>query len=368
MAVPFFSLSEQTSKIRGEVDAKIKEVVDSTKFILGSNVADLEKEVAFDTKVKYAVGVASGTDALHLAFKALDLKSGDEVITTPFTFFATAETISYTGATPVFVDIEPESFNIDPKKIKAKITKKTKAIVPVHLYGLAAKMDEIMSIAKENSLKVVEDSAQAMGAEYNGSLVNSFGDIGCLSFFPTKNLGCFGDGGMVTTNDEKIYDMLKVLRNHGSTKTYHYDYLGNNSRLDELQAGILRAKRKYLGSFIEGRRKNAALYNELLKDVKDIKLPKETAGAKHSYNQYTIRAKDRNKLVEYLRGKGIGCVIYYPLALHLQNIYKDLGYKKGDLPETDKAQDEVVSLPIFPEIAKEQISEVASAIKDFYRK
>lgn len=364
--VSFFDLTIQNSKIRKEIDEKIKEVVDSAKYILGTNVAELEKEVAVYSGVKYAVGVASGTDALHLAIESLGIKEADEVITTPFTFVATSEIISYTGATPVFVDIDPETFNIDPKKIKAKITKKTKAMIPVHLYGQSADMDRIMSIAKENHLAVIEDSAQAIGARYKGRHVNTFGDAGCLSFFPTKNLGCFGDGGMILTNNEKVYEMSKVLRNHGSTKTYYYEYVGHNSRLDEIQAAILRVKLKYLESWLDNRRKNASLYNDLLKGIKDIRLPKEFEGAKHTYNQYTLRVKNRDGLVEHLKKKGIGAMVYYPLGLHLQNVYKSLGYKAGDLPECDRAQREVVSLPIFPELREDQIKEVASAVKEFY--
>jgi dTDP-4-amino-4,6-dideoxygalactose transaminase len=367
MPVNFFDLKIQNSKIRSEIDAAIAKTVDSAMFILGQTVADFETDVAKYHGVKYAVGVASGTDALHLALRAIGVKEGDEVLTTPFTFVATAESITYTGAKPVFVDIDPETFNIDPSKIKAKITKKTKAIIPVHLYGQAADMDSIMKIAKEHGLKVIEDSAQAIGAKIGDKHVSTIGDAGCLSYFPTKNLGAFGDGGMVVTNDEKIYEAVKLLRAIGSKVTYHYEVIGFNSRLDALQAAILKVKLKYLESWVDARRKNADLYNKLLAGL-DIILPKESKGVRHTYNQYTIRSKQRDALVDHLKKKGIGAMIYYPLSLHLQKIYEDLGYKMGSFPNAEKVQSEVMSLPIFPELTEVQITEVASCIKEFYKK
>jgi dTDP-4-amino-4,6-dideoxygalactose transaminase len=366
MPVQFFDLKIQNSRIRKEIDAAISAVVDGAHFILGSNVTELEKEAADYHGAKYAIGVASGTDAIHLALRAAGIGEGDEVITTPFTFVATAEAISYIGAKPVFVDIDPDTFNIDPKEIQKKINKRTKAIVPVHLYGQAADMEGIMDISSSKGIKVIEDSAQAIGARYKDKHVSTIGDAGCVSFFPTKNLGGFGDGGMVITNDQKIYDTVKVLRGHGSRVTYYYDMVGYNSRLDEIQAAVLRVKLKHLDSWMEARRKNAALYNKLLAGVVDT--PKEGRGARHVYNQYTIKAKKRNELQAFLKEKGVGSMIYYPVALHLQKVYEHLGYKKGSLPNCEKVQEEVLSLPIFPELTEPQIEEVAAAIKEFHKR
>jgi dTDP-4-amino-4,6-dideoxygalactose transaminase len=367
MSVQFFDLKTQNAKIRKEIDAAISSVVDSAHFILGTNVAELEKETAAYHGAKFAVGVASGTDAIHLAIKALNIKAGDEVITTPFTFVATAEVISYTGAVPVFVDIDPDTFNIDPAKIKEKINKRTKAIIPVHLYGQSAELDPIMNMVKENGIHVIEDSCQAIGAKYHGKHVSTIGDAGCLSFFPTKNLGGFGDGGMIITNNEELYNTAKILRGHGSRTTYHYDMVGYNSRLDEIQAAVLRVKLKHLESYMEARRKNAAIYNKLLAGT-SVQTPKEIKDVRHVYNQYTIRTKKRNQLQEFLKSKGIGSSIYYPLALHLQKVYEGLGYKKGSLPNTEMIQEEVLSLPIYPELPEAQINEVASAIREFSSK
>jgi dTDP-4-amino-4,6-dideoxygalactose transaminase len=367
MSVTFFDINRQNHSLRAEIDAAIKRVVDSGRFILGENVALLEKEVAAYCKTKYAVGVASGTDALHLALRACGTKTGDEVITAPFTFVATAEAIAYCGATPVFVDIEPNSFNIDPAKIVRHITPKTKAILPVHLFGLACDMNIIDNIAKIHGICVIEDCAQSIGAQSSGQPTGSFGSAGCFSFFPTKNLGCFGDGGMVTTNDEKTADEIRVLRGHGSRKTYHYDLVGYNSRLDELQAAILRVKLPHLSSWSEARRKNASHYCRFLKGIDEIRLPSEPDLARHVYNQFTIRVADRNQLFEFLKQRGIGAMVYYPLSLHLQKAFEKLGYKKGDFPESEKAQEEVLSLPIFPELAEPEIEEVCSAIRKYYQ-
>jgi len=367
MSVPFFDLKIQNSSIRKEIDSAIARVVDSAQFILGQTVADFEADCSKYHGAKYAVGVASGTDALHLALRAVGVKDGDEVITTPFTFVATAESISYTGAKPVFVDIDPDTFNIDPTKIKQKISKKTKAIIPVHLFGQPSNIDAIMRVAKENNLKVIEDSAQAIGAKVGDRHVSTIGDAGCLSFFPTKNLGAFGDGGMVITNDEKIWDSVKVLRAIGSRVTYHYEVIGFNSRLDALQAAILKVKLQFLENWVAARSKNAALYNKLLAGL-DVITPKESKGMRHTYNQYTIRTPKRDALLAHLKQKNIGAMVYYPLSLHLQKIYEWLGRKAGSFPNAEKAQNEVLSLPIFPELREEQITEVASAIKEFFNK
>lgn len=367
MSVPFFDLKLQNSRIRGDIDAAMSAVVDSAAFILGPNVSELEKEVAAYHGAKYAVGVASGTDALHLSLIAAGIKEGDEVITTPFTFVATAEVISYIGAKPVFVDIDPLSFNIDPEKIMKAVNKRTRAIIPVHLFGQPADMDRIMDLAAKNKIKVIEDSCQAIGAKYFGKHVSTIGDAGCVSFFPTKNLGGFGDGGMIITNSEDIYNTARILRGHGSRISYHYDMVGYNSRLDEMQAAVLRVKLRHLESWMEARRKNASLYNKLLAGV-DIVTPTEGKDLRHVYNQYTIKTKRRSQLQEFLKQKGIGSMVYYPVSLHIQKVYEHLGYKKGSIVNAESVQEEVLSLPIFPELTEDQVSEVAAAIKEFHSK
>lgn len=361
--IPFFNIARQNETLKKDLGEAIAKVITSGHYILGENVSGFEREFAAYVGTKFAIGVASGTDALHLALRACSVQAGDEVITSPFSFIAAAEVIAYTSATPVFVDIEPKSFNIDPSKIEEKITKKTKAILVVHLYGQACDIDPILKIAKRNDLKVIEDCAQATAAEYNSQKVGSFGDAGCFSFFPTKNLGCFGDGGMVVTSEEKIAEEIKVLRNHGCRKTYHHELIGYNSRLDELQAAILRVKLPFLEGWIEKRRGNALLYQEFLKDIEEIILPPELKNRKHTYNQFTIRTKNRDSLYDYLRKKEIGGMVYYPLSLHLQKAFTYLGYKKGDFPESEKAQAEVLSLPIFPELREKEIEEICLAIR-----
>ncbi len=368
MAVTFFDITKQNQALEKEIAASIDQVVRSGRYILGENVAALEKEVAAYCGTKYAVGVASGTDALHLALRACGVKPGDEVITPPFTFVATAEAIAYCGATPVFVDIEPKTFDLDPSKLEARISKKTRGILPVHLYGQACEMGKIMEIASRHGLKVIEDCAQAIGAEYDGKKAGSFGDAGCFSFFPTKNLGCFGDGGMITTSDEKIADEIKVLRGHGSRKTYHYDIIGYNSRLDELQAAILRVKLPHLESYIKARRKNANLYHKHLKNINEIALPFELKDARHTFNQFTARAQARDEVFEFLKTKGVASMIYYPLSLHQQKAFAHLKHKAGDFPRSEAAQDEVLSLPIFPEISEDQIEEVCLALQAYFKR
>ncbi len=368
MPVQFFDITRQNKEIRGELDKTISEVVTSGRFIMGEKVEILEKDLAAYCGTKHAVGVASGTDALHLALLACGVKPGDEVITSPFTFVATAEAIAYCGAKPVFADIEPKTFNLDPAEVEKKITKKTKAILLVHLYGLACEMDKIMAIANKHNLKVIEDCAQAMGAKYQDKYVGKWGEAGCFSFFPTKNLGCFGDGGAITTNDETTASEIKVLRNHGSRKTYHHDIIGYNSRLDAIQAAILSIKLRKIEEYIDKRIKNAARYNTLLKDLPEITLPYAPDKAKHSYNQFTIKLNQRDKLFGFLKEKNIGVMVYYPLALHLQNAFAGLGYKKGDFPATESVQDKVLSLPIYPELTPQEIEEVCSVIKEFFKK
>ena len=368
MPVTFFDLNRQNEKLKPEIESAVAAVIKSGRYILGENVAQLEKEVAAYCGTRFAVGVASGTDALHLALRACGVKPGDEVITSPFTFVATAEAIAYCGATPVFVDIEPNTFNIGPSRIEPKITKKTKAILPVHLYGQPCDMVKIMAIAKKHGLKVIEDCAQSIGSKFNGRFTGNYGDAGCFSFFPTKNLGCFGDGGMVTTNDEKVAEELKVLRGHGSRQTYHYDIIGYNSRLDEIQAAILRVKLPHLASWTEARRKTAEQYRKAFKDIKELRLPEDAAGAHHIYNQFTLRVSDRDGLFGYLKSKQIGAMVYYPLSLHLQKAFANLGYKKGALPESELAQDEVLSLPVFPELTAAERDEICAAVRSFFNK
>lgn len=364
MSVAFFDITKQNHQDEKAIAQAISKVVESGRYILGDNVSELEKEFSQLVGTKHAIGVANGTEAIHLALKAAGVKSGDEVITSAFTFVATAEAIVYCGAKPVFADIDPETFNLDPGSVETKITSKTKAILPVHLYGLSADMDPIMALAKKHNLIVIEDCAQATGAEYRGKQVGSIGTAGCFSFFPTKNLGCFGDGGMITTNDDNIAQEIRVLRGHGSRTTYHHDIIGYNSRLDELQAAIIRIKLPHLQSYIEKRRKNAEIYFKELAALPNITLPHEPKNTKHTYNQFTLRSAHRAKLVDHLKANNIGAMIYYPLALHLQKAFDHLGYKKGDLPKTELVQTQVFSLPIYPELPFNEIQEVCTCLKN----
>ena len=367
MALSFFDISRQNAAQKAELDRAISSVVDSGRYILGENVSALEKEVAAFVGTKYAVGVSSGTEALHLALRAAGIKSGDEVLTSPFTFVATAEAIAYCGATPVFVDIEPNTFNLAVASLESRVTSRTKAILPVHLYGQACQMNKIMEFAKKHNLAVIEDCAQAMGATFNDQQVGSFGLAGCFSFFPTKNVGCFGDGGMVTTNDPAIFEELKVLRGHGSRKTYHYDIIGYNSRLDELQAAILRVKLRNIAALIAARRRHAAFYADQFKGTIAVKPPFELPGAVHTYNQFTLRVKDRDALFDHLKAQGVPSMVYYPLSLHLQKVFASLGHKIGSFPASESAQNEVISLPVFPELTEPERETVARAVKGFYQ-
>jgi dTDP-4-amino-4,6-dideoxygalactose transaminase len=367
--IPQVDLKAQYSSIKDEIDDAIRGVVTSGQFILGPETKALEPEMASYLGVSQAVGVASGTDALHLALLAVGIKPGDEVITTPFSFIATAEAITHCGTVPVFVDIDPRTYNIDPAGIEAKVTKKTKAILPVHLYGQPADMGPILELAGKHNLKVVEDCAQALGAEYKGKRVGSLGDAGCLSFFPSKVLGAYGDGGMVVTNNPETAEKVTMLRNHGSQKKYFSSVPGFNSRLDELQAAILRVKLRHLDKWLELRRQKAALYSRLLKQINGVQPPHEAPDCRHIFNYYTIRLENRklnrDRLKEYLNSQGIATAIYYPLSLHLQQVYKPLGYKAGDLPESERAQEEVISLPMYPELGDDKIEAIARAIASF---
>ncbi len=363
MSVPMVDLKIQYAAIREEVAGAVQGVIESAHFILGPQGKALEEAIAAYHGVKYAVAVASGTDALHLALLAAGIKRDDEVITTPFTFIATAEAASYLGAKPVFVDIDPSTFNIDISKIEAAITKKTRAIIPVHLYGAPVEMDGLMKLAKKHGLKVIEDCAQSFGAEYRGKKTGAFGDLGCFSFFPSKNLGGYGDGGMVITDDAKLAEHMLSLRNHGSRIRYYHDEIGYNSRLDEIQAAILNIKFKHIDEYNAKRRKNAFLYNTILAGP-GIQTPSEQDNTKHVFHQYTIRVKDRDAVKQKLdAGNVTSSMIYYPVPLHLQAAYKNLGMKPGSLPKTELAAQEVLSLPMYPELTEEQIRLIADAVK-----
>jgi dTDP-4-amino-4,6-dideoxygalactose transaminase len=362
--VPVLDLQAQYQSIKEEIDTAVLDVMASGYFVLGANVQALEAEIAEYAGCQYGIGVASGTDALRLSLAALDIGPGDEVITTPFTFVATANTISHAGARPVFVDIDPHTFNIVPAQIEGAITERTKAIVPVHLYGQPAEMDSIMDIARRHGLFVIEDCAQAIGAEDGGRRVGSFGDLGCFSFYPTKNLGAFGDGGMVTTNDPDIAERVTVLRQQGSKSRYYHDVLGFNSRLDELQAALLRVKLRHLDDWQARRRQIAAQYDELLGDL-GVETPYVRPHVIHVYHQYTIRVARRDELHEFLRERGVGTMIYYPLPLHLQRMYHDLGYAQGSLPVSEDAGCTVLSLPMYPELTDEQVQAVVDTMGEF---
>ncbi len=363
MPVPMVDLRVQYETIKGEISDAVLEVIESTHFILGSQGKALEGEVAAYHGVNHAVAVASGTDALHLGLLAAGIKRGDEVITSPFTFIATAEAVSYIGAVPVFVDIDPATFNMDMSKVEAAITKKTKAVIPVHLYGQTAEMDALMHIARKHGLCVIEDCAQSFGAECKGKKAGTFGDIGCFSFFPSKNLGCYGDGGMVITSDAKLAERILCLRNHGSRVRYYHDEIGFNSRLDEIQAAILRIKLKHIDVYNAKRRHNALLYDKNL-SVPGVRTPVEQKDTRHVFHQYTIRIKNRDAVKQKLdAGKMTSSMIYYPVPLHLQAAYKDLGMKPGCLPGAEQAAEEVLSLPMYPELTEAQIKQVSEAVK-----
>lgn len=359
--VPMVDLKKQFHEIRDDILKVLTEVLESTQYILGPKVSELERRIAEYYAVSQAVGVASGTDALHLSLNALGIEKGDEVITTPFTFFATAEAILYTGATPVFVDIEPDTLNIDVSQIESKITKETKAILPVHLFGLIADMEEILKIAKEHNLKVIEDCAQSFGAELNGKKAGSFGDAGCFSFYPSKNLGGYGDGGIIALHDTAVADEIRKLRNHGSKGSYIHERIGFNSRLDEIQAGILLIKLNHIDEYNRKRRQHAAIYNKLLSDT--VRCPVEKKGTYHVFQQYTIRSPKRDEIQKRLKENGISSVVYYPVPLHLQEALRFLDYKEGDFPIAERTAREVLSLPLYPELEESVIQTIAEIIR-----
>ena len=367
MQVPLLDLKGQFAAMKPEIMKEMEELCDSQMFILGAKVANFESEVAAYSNAAGACGVSSGSDALLISLMVEGIGVGDEVITTPFTFFATAGAIARVGATPVFVDIDPVTFNIDASKIEEKINPRTKAIIPVHLFGQTAEMDPILEIAKKHNLIVIEDAAQAIGSEYRGRRAGSMGDYGCFSFFPSKNLGGFGDGGMVTCNDPEKAKLLKIFRNHGQSGTYIHQYVGGNFRLDALQAAVLSIKLKHLDSWTAGRQHNAADYRQLFAASKigdRIALPQEAPyPVRHIYNQFCIRVADgrRDELKAGLQERGIGCAIYYPLSLHLQDCFRSLGGKAGDYPVSEAVSQDILALPIYAESSHEQRAYLVSA-------
>jgi len=366
MKVPMLDLHAQYEPIMDDIKTEIEKVFKTHAYKLGPQVKEFEEDMQKYCGVKHAIGCASGTDAIVLALIALNISDGDEVITTPFTFFATAGTIHRVGAKPVFVDVKPDTYNIDPDKIEAAITPNTKAIIAVHLFGQPAEMDKIMAIAKKHNLKVIEDNAQGVGAKYNGKTAGTIGDIGTLSFFPSKNLGAMGDGGMCLTNSDELSARLFMLRVHGENPQYYHKWVGLNSRLDTIQAAALLVKLRSLSGWSEARRKNAEYYYNHLSSVKQIKLPVIHPKAETIFNQFTIIAQNRDELLKYLRSKDIGCAVYYPLPLHLQECFSYLNHKKGDFPITEGLTEKVISIPIFSEITNEQQDHVINSIKEFY--
>ncbi len=361
MNIQMVDLVSQYRKIKPEIDDAIHRVLDSGHFILGSAVKEFEEASAKYLGVKHAVGCASGTDALQVAMMALGIQPGDEVVTTPFTFVATTETIVLLGAKPIYVDIDPKTFNIDPNLIERAITKKTKAIIPVHLYGQPADMDPIMEVARKHGLPVIEDAAQAMGSDYKGRKAGGVGTLGAISFFPSKNLGAFGDAGMVVTNDDALAEKLRMIIIHGSRIRYKHEVLGVNSRLDSIQAAVLNVKLKYLDQWRDARRDAANRYNRLFKDA-GVVLPFEAPFGTHIYHQYTLRLKDRDRVSRVLNEQKIPHAIYYPIPLHLQEAFRHVGCPKGSFPVTEKAADEVLSLPMHTELTEEQQSYIADAV------
>lgn len=393
MNIPLIDLKAQYKSISEDLDRVTKEVLSSAGYIMGKNVTEFEKEFAEYIGVKHAISVGNGTDALVIALKSLGIGAGDEVITTPFTFFATAETISAVGATPVFVDVEKDTFNIDPTKIEEKITDKTKAILPVHIFGQSAKMDEINGIAKKHNLKVIEDACQAVGSKYKGKNIGTLGDVACFSFFPTKNLGCAGDGGIIVTSDDNIATIARALRTHGSGETgqkaynllnnineevqtvknsddtvynplKYYNYLiGFNTRLDAIQAAILRVKLPQLDKWNAKRREIAKIYDENLKDT-ELVTPVIQEENESVYHMYILQSENREAILEKLKEKGVATGVYYPVPLHLQKVYKNLGYKEGDMPVAEYLSHRTFAIPVYPELNDEQVNYIIDSIKN----
>jgi dTDP-4-amino-4,6-dideoxygalactose transaminase len=365
--VPQLDLAAQYAAIGSEIRAAIEKVLASQQFVLGREGAALEEEIAKLCGVAHGVGVGSGTDALVLALRACGVRAGDEVLLPPFTFVATGTAVSALGAKPVFADVRPETYNIDPTELQRRITPRTRAIIVVHLYGLAADMDPILAFAKARKLPVIEDNAQAIGASYKGRRTGSLGDAACFSFYPTKNLGAYGDAGLVTTNSTELAERIRTLRNHGQTAKYFSSEPGWNNRLDEIQAAILRVKLRHLADWQRARQANAAEYARLLNQVPGVMPPVVPEGYEHVFHQYTIRVERRDALQQFLSERKIGSTVYYPHPLHLQPLYASLGHKAGDFPHAERAAQEVLSLPMYPELRKEQIARVVEAIVEFLK-
>jgi dTDP-4-amino-4,6-dideoxygalactose transaminase len=388
--VPLLDLKAQYLTLRNEIREAIDRVADAQHFILGPEVEALEKEIAAYSQCEFGVGVSSGSDALLVALMAIDLRPGDEIITSTYTFFATAGAVARLQAKPVFVDINPLTYNLDPPQVEKAITDRTRAIIPIHLYGQVADMDPLMEIARRHKLYVIEDAAQAIGAELHGRRAGSFGDMGCFSFFPSKNLGGFGDGGMITTNDAELAKKIKLLRNHGYSPKYYNKIVGGNFRLDAIQAAILRVKLKYLDQWTAARQRNAATYRRLFAEAElsinpaavvglngnapggslsaltGVVLPEEVPGGRHIYNQFVIRSGQRDQLMNHLKERRIGTEIYYPVPMHVQECFAYLNYQAGDFPLSEAAAAETLALPIYPELTEEMMATVVNAIADFY--
>jgi len=363
--VPQLDLAAQYAAIGAEIRTAVERVLASQQFILGSEGVAFEREIAQLCGVAHGVGVASGTDALILALRACGVQAGDEVVIPPFTFVATGSAISALGAKPVFADIRPDTYNIDPSDLARRVTNKTKAIIAVHLYGLACDMDPIVNFARARNLRVIEDDAQSIGASYKGRRAGSLGDAACMSFYPTKNLGAYGDAGMVATNSNDAAARLRTLRNHGQSAKYVSSEPGWNSRLDEIQAAILRVKLRHLPEWQRARQGHAAAYTKLLLGIPGVMPPLIPEGYEHVFHQYTIRVERRDALMKFLSERKIGCSVYYPVPLHLQPLYASLGHKAGDFPHAERAAQEVLSLPMFPELRPEQVTRVAEAVAEF---
>jgi len=367
MQVPFLDLKAQYRAIADEVEISVRGVLESTAFAGGPFVERFEEEFARFCDCRYSVGVGNGTDALWFSLLALGVGAGDEVITVPNTFIATAEAISFCGARPVFVDVNETNFTMDPNLLEMAITQRTKAVIPVHLFGQTADMDPILKIARKNNLFVIEDACQAHGARYGDKPAGSMGNTGCFSFYPGKNLGAYGEAGAIVTNDEVLANSMKMLRDHGQSKKYHHGRIGWNGRMDGIQGAILSVKLRYLKQANDARRRNAALYSELLKDIEEIVLPQEMEYASHVYHLYVVRVRDRDRLMKFLAEQGIGYGIHYPVPVHLQEAYSFLGLSEGAFPVAERCAKEIVSLPMFPELTGDQIHFVADSIRSFYR-
>jgi len=365
--VPQLDLAAQYAAIGSEIRTAVERVMSSQQFVLGREGAALEEEIAKLCGVTHGIGLASGTDALILALRACGVQPGDEVLLPPFTFVATGSAVSALGAKPVFADIRPDTYNLDPSELQRRVTTRTRAIVVVHLYGLAADMDPVLAFAGARHLPVIEDNAQAIGASYKGRRAGSLGDAACVSFYPTKNLGAYGDAGMVVTNSPELAARIRMLRNHGQSEKYRSTEPGWNSRLDEIQAAILRVKLRHLSNWQRARQFHAAEYNRLLSQIPGVMPPLEPQGYEHVYHQYTIRIEYRDALQKFLSERQIGSTIYYPYPLHLQPIYSSLGHKPGDFPHAERAAQEVLSLPMYPELRNEQIARVVNAIAEFLK-